>query len=101
MVSADQTSTLELGYWPSYNVPFFREVLPTPPRRAVNSCEDRGVLVMLLGVHWDAGVANSPSPLLDVRVSGRANTHGRVSGCHQLSQGQLHSLTHIEALQSW
>ena len=33
--AADMTATLERGYWPSYNVPFFREVgyectLPTP-----------------------------------------------------------------------
>jgi len=24
--AADMTATLERGYWPSYNVPFFREV---------------------------------------------------------------------------
>lgn len=35
--AADMTATLERGYWPSYNVPFFREVgIPVPsPKRYV------------------------------------------------------------------
>ena len=67
-ISGDQTGELERGYWPSYNVPFYREV------HVLISC---GIMSVLDSYWWDlAFVPHASGQMMTL-----PNQRGRMQDC--------------------